>query len=745
MAGALTRKRNGSLFAKAFLLPLNTPLGRRFLLLLILLLAPGLIFWLSQDARSWLLEVLGYGIVPVSLWLFLFLICLLYRGRWILHFWRSWLASGALVAASLATLSLFRGAEGLLEESTLGGKWGQVLGGFPIPLGGLKVAALLFILVPAIIMPRRTWSTYKRGFVALLLGAVGLARWAETIILHGVMRMAEASARALRQRTSRPDLPTDEWALGEEPDPSFTETPALSESPTTVPDPVLVSQIPPITAPKPREEQQANEAPKWPLPSFDLITKGDVVQTPQSTLDEMARLVESVLGDHGVEVDVESVRMGPRIIRFGLVPGWVRRQRDQRGGRPSNPSSGEVTRVRVHSILAREKDLALALKTHSIRMEAPVPGESVVGLEVPNPHTSKVYLRSIIESDLFQKVMAEGGLPLALGEDIGGAAVVADLKELPHLLIAGATGSGKSVCLNAIIASLLLTKRPDELRLVMIDPKRVELTPYNGIPHLAIPVIVDTDDVVKVLEAMIREMFHRFRLLEDMGVRNIDGYNSKAQRPLAHFVLIIDELADLMMVAAYEAEQALVRLGQLGRATGIHLVLATQRPSVNVVTGLLKANIPSRIAFAVASQVDSRVILDGAGAEKLLGKGDMLLLTQESPKPRRVQGTYISDEEGLKLVQAWRTQSGPPVEPLVLDEESQDTQTEGADEAQDELLQEARKLANRQHHISPSTLQRRLQIGYARALQLMELLEEEGLVVPGEPGKSRETVAKRGA
>ena len=738
MTEAPATKGDGFTITRAFLLPLLSSWGRRFLVLFSLLLTPGFIFWLSSDARSWLGGVLGYGSAPVALWLVLSLLCLLYRWRWVLRFWRSWLASGTLVAASLGVLSLFRGTEGALKESTLGGEWGQVLGGFPITLGGLKVAALLFVLVPLIIRPRKAWRVYKRGLIALLLSIGSLAQWAGTLLLNGARPVANASAKVLR-RTTRVEPITDEWALSED-YPSFREMPTYLEESTKV----LASQILPVTTPKTKEKQHNNGGGKWPLPSFDLMTKGEAEQTPHATLQEMARLVETVLGEHGVEVGVESVRMGPRIIRFGLTPGWVRPKRDQSRVHSSDSSSVEVSRVKVHSILAREKDLALALKTHSIRMEAPVPGESVVGLEVPNPYPSKVYLRSVIESDPFQKVIAAGGLPIALGEDIGGAAVVADLNELPHLLIAGATGSGKSVCLNAIVTSLLLTNRPDELRLVMIDPKRVELTPYNGVPHLAIPVTVDTEEVVKVLGAMVREMFHRYRLLEEMGVRNIEGYNSKAQTPLAHFVLIIDELADMMMVAAYEVEQTLVRLGQLGRATGIHLVLATQRPSVNVVTGLLKANIPSRIAFAVASQVDSRVILDGAGAEKLLGKGDMLLLTQESPKPQRVQGTYVSEDESQEIVQFWRTQSGPSVEPLVLEEESHVTHREDADEAQDDLLEEARKLALRHHHISPSTIQRRLQIGYTKALQLIDQLEEEGVVEPGEPGMSRETVAKRG-
>ena len=346
----------------------------------------------------------------------------------------------------------------------------------------------------------------------------------------------------------------------------------------------------------------------------------------------MARHVEKVLAEHGVIVEVQDIRAGPRIVRFGLVPGLL----PKKGEEPREESATnkvEITRVKVQSILAREKDLALALKTPYLRIEAPVPGEALVGLEVPSPSPSKVNLREVMETEALAKISAKGALPVALGQDTAGNPVVVDLAALPHFLIAGATGSGKSVCINSIVASLLLTRTPDQLRMLMVDPKRVELTPFNGVPHLVAPVIVEVDEVNAALRALMREMLRRYKLMEENGTRNIDGYNAKASQRLPYLLLIVDELADLMMSGGYEVEQNLVRLAQLGRATGIHLLLATQRPSVNVVTGLLKANIPARVAFAVASQIDSRVILDTIGAEKLLGKGDMLLLHNESPKP----------------------------------------------------------------------------------------------------------------
>ena len=277
-------------------------------------------------------------------------------------------------------------------------------------------------------------------------------------------------------------------------------------------------------------------------------------------------------------------------------------------------------------------------------------------------------MKSVVTDPEFQKIVKHGGLPIALGQDTGGEPVVANLLSLPHLLIAGSTGSGKSVCINSVVMSLLLSNRPDRLRMLMVDPKRVELTPFNGIPHLYSPVIVDPDEVLDVLAALLREMFPRYKLMEDIGVRNIVGYNQRSKEQMPYALLIIDELADLMMTSGFEVEQSLVRLAQLGRATGIHLILCTQRPSVKVVTGLLKANVPGRIAFAVASQVDSRVIFDGSGADKLLGKGDMLYLSAQSPTSQRIQGTFVSDSEFESVIDFWKEQKGPPLPDMPLRE-----------------------------------------------------------------------------
>ena len=469
----------------------------------------------------------------------------------------------------------------------------------------------------------------------------------------------------------------------------------------------------------------------WQTPAVDLLTPPDTHQAPEAALHDMARLVESTLGDHGVRVEVTDVKAGPRIVRFGLVPGWVPRRGESGKANVDLSSTDrdrsglERSRVKVQSILTREKDMALALKTPYLRIEAPVPGEALVGLEVPSPSPSKVHLREVMETQAFSRLIAKGGLPIALGQDTGGSPVVLDLASLPHMLIAGATGSGKSVCINSIVASFLLTKTPEQLRILMVDPKRVELTPFNGIPHLVGPVIVDAEEVNTALRGLIREMLARYKLMEEVGARNIEGYNKRAKERMPFLVLIVDELADLMMVGGFEVEQNLVRLAQLGRATGIHLVLATQRPSVNVVTGLLKANIPARAAFAVASQVDSRVILDAVGAEKLLGKGDMLLLHNESPKPSRVQGTLVYDQEIDHMVEFWLSQTGPPLPVINVGEIETDDDDESVDAR---ILEEARELAARNPQLTSSYLERRLKIGGRKAEEIIELLKDEGFL-----------------
>jgi S-DNA-T family DNA segregation ATPase FtsK/SpoIIIE len=471
----------------------------------------------------------------------------------------------------------------------------------------------------------------------------------------------------------------------------------------------------------------------WRLPPIDILDTTPEIEFSEADNVHRAKIIEDALASYGVETKVVQINAGPTVTQFGVEPGWDRklRERKERG------KNGEVTvtleevsktRVKVDRITSLANDLALALAAPSIRIEAPVPGKSMVGIEVPNTSIGVVSLRGVIESSTYQKQQARSKLALALGKGAGGESITGDLTRMPHLLIAGATGSGKTVCLNAVISCLLLNNTPFDTRFIMIDPKRVELTPYNSIPHLATPVIVDTSKALSTLRWLSQEMDQRYQKLASAGVRNIEGYNKNREGAdkLPYMVLVIDELADLMMTSFDEVEHTLCRLAQLARATGIHLVVATQRPSVDVVTGLIKANFPTRISFAVTSQVDSRTILDSTGAEKLLGKGDMLYMPTEAAKPKRLQGCFVSDPEVERLVYFWNSQKEQEaapikIEPLVIPA----TMGGRGGQQEDPLLEAARELAQEHGHISTSYLQRKLHIGYPRAARIMEQLEEE--------------------
>ncbi|MCH7712431.1 MAG: DNA translocase FtsK [Chloroflexi bacterium] len=685
------------------------------------------VVWRYSPANEWAVGALAYAWVPVVLWTGAAALTLRFQRRFLLPFWRWWgLAAGA-AAAVTGILSLIHPQFGLMAEVSLGGRWGGVIGGSPLALAVLKISAIV-ILTPLAMFPRHIGIFYGRVLSQAGLGlrATGVQGYRAALGMRRYfagLRKSAAPPAVLAEKGSweghqaeREGATQDEQGIWD------------GNEAGKVPD--LVSSVGEKPEGAPRPLAGADPAGKpgstWQLPPIELLSAGERRQSLGTALDKMARLVESTLGEHGVSVEVKDIKAGPRIVRFGLVPGWTGRQGEEGAGETGRVR-GESSRVKVQSILTREKDLALALKTPYLRLEAPVPGEALVGLEVPSPSPAKVTLREVMESPPFTQLVAKGGLPIALGQDTGGSPVVMDLATLPHLLIAGSTGSGKSVCINSVVASMLLTKPPDQLRLMMVDPKRVELTPFNGIPHLITPVIVDVDEVNSALRALMREMMRRYRQMEEVGARNIAGYNAKSKDPMPFLVLIVDELADLMMSGGFQVEQNLIRLAQLGRATGIHLVLATQRPSVTVVTGLLKANIVARVAFAVASQVDSRVILDMVGAEKLLGKGDMLLLSNDSPKPRRVQGTLVNDPEIDRLVEFWVAQQGPPVPEIsMIDDDDGDLDQE--DDLDEDLLDQARDLAVSNPHLSSSFLERRLKVGGRRAGQIIEQLEDEGLV-----------------
>ncbi|MBT4074413.1 MAG: DNA translocase FtsK [Chloroflexi bacterium] len=480
----------------------------------------------------------------------------------------------------------------------------------------------------------------------------------------------------------------------------------------------------------------------WPLPDVGMLKVAPEGGVPESELDATSELIVETLADHGIEVSVGDVRVGPRVTMYGIVPGWGKGRGSKKlieeGAPEPTTRAGGGKRVRVDNILAREKDLALSLASPSLRFEAPVPGASLVGIEVPNSRPTPVTLRTVIESEAYEKFIEDAPLPVPLGVGSGGESVVIDLTRMPHLLVAGATGSGKSVCMNTIATGLLMNKTPEEVRIVMIDPKRVELTPYTGVPHLYAPPVVEPDVAVGILKALVEEMSDRFKVLESAGVRNIVAYNDQAVTKMPYLVVMVDELADLMLTSASEVERLLCRLAQLGRATGIHLVVATQRPSVDVVTGLIKANFPSRISFSVTSQIDSRTIIDGQGAEKLLGKGDMLFLPIDRPKPMRIQGAFLGDPEVSAVVDFWKGVDGPrlpSIEPITASADTGDFGDGGHDG--DSLFDRASEMAGAHKTLSVSLLQRRLRIGYPRAARLMDELEEAGVVGIGEPGKPR--------
>ncbi|HZQ09699.1 MAG TPA: DNA translocase FtsK [Anaerolineae bacterium] len=470
-------------------------------------------------------------------------------------------------------------------------------------------------------------------------------------------------------------------------------------------------------------------------PSLDLLEASSEAAYAQASAEQKARTIEETLSHFGIPAKVIETLAGPTITQFAVEPGFIER----RG------LDGQVQRrkVPVNRILALSNDLALALAASPIRIEAPVPGRNYVGIEVPNESIAMVSLRGVMESETYKKLKQKAVLPFALGRDVSGAPAAADLAGMPHLLIAGATGSGKSVAINSIIACLLFAHSPDELRLVMVDPKRVELVNYNGIPHLLGEVITDVSNVVPALRWATSLMDARFQAFSKARTRNIEAYNQKMDKEggdrLPYVVIIIDELADLMLAAPDDTEKLITRLAQMARATGIHLILATQRPSVDVVTGLIKANFPARLSFAVTSSVDSRVVLDSPGAEKLLGRGDMLYMAPDSAKLTRLQGCFVSDEELARLSKYWRDlqEEFGFIQQSPWDAAKQKA-AEPEAKAGDELTEQAIEVIRKNNQASISLLQRKLGIGYPRAARLMDQLEEMGIVGPDEGnGKPR--------
>lgn len=464
----------------------------------------------------------------------------------------------------------------------------------------------------------------------------------------------------------------------------------------------------------------------WEFPAVDLLDN-KTFKADAGDIDKNARIIKDTLADFNIDVEMEEANVGPRVTQYTL-----------------KPAAG----VKLNKITSLDTNLALNLSADSIRLEAPIPGKGAVGVEVPNKKSAMVTMRSILESREWKT--NKEPLSFAIGKDIAGHAIVGELGNMPHLLVAGQTGSGKSVMINNLIASLLFRHSPAEVKLILVDPKQVELAPYNGIPHLLTPVIVEPEKTLSALKWSVNEMERRYSLLAEHGHRNIKGYNAdkKIEESMPYIVIVIDELADLMMVAARDVEGLIVRIAQKARAVGIHLVLATQRPSVDVITGIIKANIPARIAFTVASQIDSRTIIDQGGAEKLLGKGDMLITTAQAPKPKRVQAAWIEEPDIVKVINQIKTQRPPEYNDEVV---AQPVQLNGkggvvfdgggaGGDSDDDMYNDAVAAVMAAGKASASLLQRRLRVGYARAARLMEEMEEQGVIGPADGSRPRDVL-----
>ena len=677
-----------------------------------------LIFWQWSALTSWTagvrdsaLALFGWGLILIALTVVTIVgmtwrrQLLTFLRRWKLHQWNKWLGSIAFILAVWGILALLG----------LGGNFGLGIIGSPNFNGIFRILGLV-IAGTILIAPKACFRLTASSILWL-------------------------GKEFKRQPAPGPTIkPTPQQK---------TVLPPVTETPT--PPEIKPEREQVISASTPIQAQQelrqiAQEVWKkygesstsvtidgWRLPPIDILDESVEGDFGQATNAQRAKLIEEALASYGVEAKVVQVNAGPTVTQFGVEPGWERKtreikERDRDGNFKARVEEISKTRVKVDKITSLANDLALALAAPSIRMEAPVPGKSVIGIEVPNTISDMVSLRGVIETSAFQKMETKSKLSLALGKGAGGEAITADLSRMPHLLIAGATGSGKTACLNAIICCLLLHNTPNEARFIMIDPKRVELTPFNSIPHLATPVIVDTSKALGTLRWLNVEMDKRYQELAKAVARNIEAYNKNksGKEKLPYLVLIIDELADLMMAGYDEVEHILCRLAQLARATGIHLVVATQRPSVDVVTGLIKANFPTRISFAVTSQTDSRTILDMGGAEKLMGRGDMLYMPTEAAKPKRLQGCFVSDAESERLVYFWGNQREKEAAPLKIEDLAPPTtgRKEGIPPG-DSLLDAAKQLAREHKQISTSYLQRKLRIGYPRAARIMEQLEEE--------------------
>jgi len=637
---------------------------------------------------------------------------------------------GILLWLALAVWQLARPYAGFLEVDLAtepGGLLGVLLAEALRPLFGQALGILILLLAGL-------WAVGYVSDTPLIKLLAGAAWVAGSLGKMAARSLHELPIAWFKRPASLPEQPKRRRRKVEPPGPAAASDEEKSEADESEPGEARRAAGPPqlqlLDAAAGAEQDDAREPSAeyadFQLPTIDLLP--EIPSSEEAERDALASVetLENALASYGIDAQVVDVERGPRVTRYEIML----------------PSG-----VRVSKVTNLADDLAYALKALAVRVEAPVPGKGVVGIEVPNPEVTFVHLREIMDSKAAERMKSR--IAFALGRDIPGHPMMADLATMPHLLIAGATNSGKSVCLNAMIASVLFRARPDEVKFLLIDPKRVELSLFEGIPHLAAPVAHDAKEAAGLLRWAIREMELRYSQFADVGVRNIKGWNERAvmdedMEPMYYLVIVIDELADLMMQAAAEFETSICRLAQLARATGIHLVVATQRPSVNVITGTIKANIASRIAFAVASQVDSRTILDINGAEKLVGSGDMLFLPLDAPtgKPVRLQGAYISERDIGTVVDFLKKQAKPHYSKSAVESAGSVVLKGGReDDVEDGMFERALDFVLATKHASASMLQRKFKLGYTRAARLIDMMEERGYVGPHDGRKPREVYA----
>jgi S-DNA-T family DNA segregation ATPase FtsK/SpoIIIE len=614
-----------------------------------------------------------------------------------------WVGFGFMIAGSLGILQFFRSTTDALSYAIAGNGGGYIgyIFNQPLRLSLGPWATAIILVAMMTIGALMFFNTTLRRMIAhssfmQVLQPIRHFFWRRRLA-------ALESERTPQEAAVETDEPHDEQEIA--PD----HAPELGEGDEGEPDYVPLQ-------PKPKRQKRNIVIP---LDLLDLSTS----QPTSGNIDLNKERIFKTLETFGIPVEMGEVHVGPTVTQYTL-----------------KPADG----VKLVQITSLKNDLALALAAHPIRIEAPIPGKSLVGIEVPNESVAMVNLRDILGSDAFKTRKSD--LSFSLGKDVAGQPWIANLEPLPHLLVAGSTGSGKSVMINGLIVSLLYSNSPDDLKFIMVDPKRVELSLYNNIPHLLTPVITDTTKTINALRWCVSEMDRRYQVLQNAGKRNISSYRADVSDDMPYIIVVIDELADLMAVAANDVEGMIVRLAQMARAVGIHLVLATQRPSVDVITGLIKANVTARIAFSVASVVDSRTILDGAGAESLLGKGDMLFVSAELSKPKRIQGAYVSEKEVERVTSFLKARGEPEYLSAVTEKASGGASGGGAgmdDLGEDELLPEAKEIVMQSGKASASLLQRRLRVGYARAARLLDLLEDQGFIGPGDGAKPREVYGEQ--